>query len=317
MPYVDFTNYELLRLFRVNGLDILQGSDHHIPLRLAAQFIEALIDQSCAQSSDMLILNGDLFHTPYGEAAQEAIGHLLNRVAARYKNPIVYVPGNHCLRGTGKEAWKHFGALPKNVYAPLANPLKPIVLRTPAGKMVVGNIFYDFKFLDPSLFRLTKKDIRTYYADTHDGQHLFDGRTEDFPLMADNVARAITPDTKFLVTHCLPHPMLVKFIQTAKTEITERLEREHEIRFVYRSITKQAAQWNMTEEACLDFLTKKSFIMGSNVLNREGFEPAPEGLVIFQGHNHQSKNKEKIMVAGRKMIVCSHQNPYNSALSID
>jgi len=315
MPYVDFTNYELLHLFRVNGLRILQGSDHHIPLRLAGPYIRALISQSLKQPSDMLILNGDLFDAPNGESVQETVGDLLRVVAARYKRPIVYVPGNHCLRGAGEDPWGRFGPLPRHVFAPLANPLEPIILPTSAGKMVIGNIFYDFKFLDPSISGLTEKDIRDFYPSTADGRYLLDGHTEDFELMADNVARSITPDTKFLVTHCLPHPTLVKFMQTAKTEVTERIEREHGIQFIYGSLAKRAAQWGITEEEYLDFLTRKNFVMGSNVLDREGFDPAPEGLVIFHGHNHQSAYKKTISVADRKMMVCSYQKPFNGSLS--
>src|SRR5262249_13814329 len=94
---------------------------------MADKFIAALVAQ-IDPKADVIILPGDLFDASNGESTQRQVGDALRAVAAKTDKPIIYVPGNHCLRGAGENAWSNFGALPSNVYAPLQDPTHPVIL---------------------------------------------------------------------------------------------------------------------------------------------------------------------------------------------
>jgi len=310
-----YKSYEPLHFFHVAGLNLLQGSDQHFPVEEIDQFITLLVDQIRGHNPEAVILNGDLFDASRGESVQQAVGDLLRAVASGYEGRIIYVPGNHCLRGAGDDAWARFGRLPANVHAPLNNPVEPIILQTAKGKIVCGNLFYDFNFSDPALFDLTRNDILHFYKNSYaDGRYLLGGRIDLFPIMADNLARALEPDTKILITHCLPHPILNRFRIAARTEITNRLERDHGIRFLYGSdrsnqgFERNAAErWGVSVEDYRSVWNLKSFVMGSNVLERDGFNPAPHGLIVFSGHNHSAAYEEVSFIGDRKIVFCGHQ----------
>jgi predicted phosphodiesterase len=303
---------KVLHLFRIGGLRLLQGSDQHAPLA-QADLLEKLLIEQLRDDVDAVILNGDLFDATRGEATQGAIGSILRAVARKYEGPIIYVPGNHCLRGAGGGAWGCFGTLPPNVHAPLNEPTQPLRLASRHGDIVVGNIFYDFDFLDPAILGLSKRDVTDFYPMLPDGKYLLEGTTGFFPQMASNTAKAITPDTKVLVTHCAPHPALVVFKIAETTEETLRVARKHDITFICtpnedeeRVNKKGLREQGITSGIYREMWNMKNFFMGSNVLSHPAAQPA-DGLIVFSGHTHRSEDRFTRQIAGRQITFCSFQ----------
>lgn len=307
------SNNQVLYTFSAGGLRFQQGSDHHYALVKAEEFTDLLVAQ-IDHTADVLILNGDFFDTFNGEAAQMQIGDMLRRVAATYQGPIVFVPGNHCLRGAGAAAWDKFGPLPANVHASLTNPTQPIILPTKAGNMLIGNTFYDFNLLDPAVLGLTTSDILEFYKTRPDGKHLLGGDTSTFEEMAINMAKALTPDIKFLVTHCAPHPSLVTFRIGERTDAVGRLENQLGVPFVCNpeEDAARSRKWNITPEAFRTNWNLKSFMMGSDVLGHCEANPA-DGLIVIFGHNHRAERNTRRLINGRVIEFCSFQPPMGKA----
>jgi hypothetical protein len=318
MAEIDLGSPELLHLSNIVGLRLLHGSDHHISLADADQFIAALIESTLVHSPDAVVMNGDLYNASKGEPTQEATGDLLRSIAHKFDGPIIYVPGNHCLRGAGEAAWGRFGSLPPNVRTTTENPLHPLTIPTASGDIVAGNLFYDFKFIDPVIFGLTEDEIHNFYRnELPDGFHLLGGHIDNFGEMADNLTKTITPNTKILITHCVPHPTLVQFRMAAPTTLSRQLETEHGINFFYGSEkeigeaeAKMAKRWNMSVQEYRDWWNMKGFAMGSNVLKRDNFPSPPDGLRVISGHNHRSEYGIERSIGGRRIIFYAHQGPF-------
>jgi hypothetical protein len=298
-------------MFHVAGLNIQQGSDHHAPLNqvdaLASQLILQIRDDA-----DAVVLNGDLFDTSDGQSAQLAVGDVLRSVATATDKLIIFVPGNHCLRGAGQNAWNNFGALPANVIAPLNNPTSPITIPYKNGSILVGNIFYDFNLFDPTILGLNRDRIHAFYKTLPDGHHLLGGATDSFKSMAINLATAITPNVKILITHCVPHPSLVSFKAAARTTEVIALEQKLNTTFICDSVADEeiGKMWNKTGEQHRLWWNHKIYYMGSNVLSRTEANPR-DGLVVFSGHNHRAENRVIRQVGDKSVIFCSFQFPFS------
>ena len=312
MSGIEITSRPLLHQFTANGLNILQGSDHHANLdqvdHMANNFI-AQIHQH--RDADIIVLNGDIFNTPHGESSQNENGEVLRAVAKKTDKIIVFVPGNHCLRGSGEGAWDNFGPLPSNVIAPLKEPTTPLLLHSSKGDVVVGNIFYDFQLLDPTLLGLSDTDINNFYKQLPDGQHLLGGNISLFKIMANNLAKAITPDVRVLITHCLPHPSLVKFKAAKRNDAIDYLQQKLSVPFICDpDADKEAAEkWHTTPEAHRMWWNCKSFAMGSNILSHPDAKLGDDLVVIF-GHNHRSEDKAVRLIGDKNITFCSFQYPY-------
>jgi hypothetical protein len=127
--------------------------------------------------------------------------------------------------------------------------------------------------------------------------------------MAKNAAAALQLDTDLLITHCVPHPSLVKFRVPEKTATIQKLESTLGIPFdcnPNEDAEKAARKGFATPTHFVDFWNYKSFTMGSDILS--GYDAQPkDGLCVISGHNHRSEDGRIRTVNGKTVSFYSHQ----------
>jgi len=307
----------MLRYFRIGSLVVGHGSDHHavLPQKFDNEkdnpfpfFLERQISEQhrrYQQKADVIILNGDHYGAPNGEPAQKAVAFMLNYMAEKHPDvQFIYVPGNHCLRGAGDEAWRNFGALRENILAPLGDGMNPVAITIKGIKIVAGNIFYDGTFLDPEPFGFKREEVEESYENSPDRKYLFNGRRDNFRKMADNLAAALQPDVNILVTHMLPHSLLATLRLGPMTDYVAELGRKNHVNIRHDPVyeEEQAAKVGITARQFRRTWSGRTLSnMGSNVLTRPGFPQDHGGLHIVYGHSHVSI-KPKIRENGTPMF---------------
>ncbi|MCB0329273.1 MAG: metallophosphoesterase [Bdellovibrionales bacterium] len=295
------TQYSLVRTVNINGENFDIGSDWHFPIEL--ELAEAAAKRiSQAKGSDILFCGGDLNLTDKGQDSSHWVSSFLHEVSKSYA-VVVFVPGNHDLRGRDNP-FQSF-ELPPSVVMP--NQFTPQVINTESNRLLVGNVFYDLKFIDPAALDLTPEQLREFYKTVPDGKFLLNGDLSTFPEMTDIVARKLDESIDILVTHALPHPSLVTFRVTNKDDRHFALERELDIPFICDPEDDQvrAHKRGMTAEQFRTRWNLKSFFMGSDLLSHPDAQ-IKDGLHCVYGHNHRGDKKE-ITVRGRRVTLLTHQ----------
>jgi hypothetical protein len=309
MPELTENPVPPLRTIDVRGTSFDLGSDWHYDLETPTDQIVEHIRR--AQQSSTLLCLGDVFLTENGEDATGQINALLEGLSPHFEE-IFFSPGNHDLRGR-PDPW-HTLRYPGNVVHSPRN--LPIIGCTRTGlRILLANLFYDLKFIDPSIVGLTREDIIKYYKENPDGTTLLGGELGSFPDLTHLAAQALTPDIDVVATHVLPHPSLVKFLVPKRTEEHERLERKTGIPFICDPAEdeRKAAFWTkklgkkVTPEGWRTWWNQKSIVMGSNLLEHPLANPQ-EGIVAAYGHNHRS-NDRTTTINGKRVHFVAHQ-PY-------
>jgi hypothetical protein len=77
--------------------------------------------------------------------------------------------------------------------------ITPIVHNTAKNQVLLGNFFYDFKFLDPAIVGFSENELYEFYASTSDGRYLLAGDVSLFHEMADSYARMLTPEVTLML----------------------------------------------------------------------------------------------------------------------
>jgi hypothetical protein len=299
------TALALSRTLEVNGESFDFASDYHLPINQAVvdKVIETLVQR---KQSDIFVCVGDVFDADKGEDRSEAISDFLTKLSKAY-SLVLYTPGNHCLRSRDNP-WESF-QVPDNVLFPKGD--MPLIVNTEKNKIVLANLFYDLRFIEPSSIGFAEADILKFYREkTTDGKHLLGGDITLFKSMADNVAKCITPDVTMLVSHTVPHPVAVTFRVPVKTEELRRIEAETGARVdcMPEDDAREAAAKNKTAEGFREYWNKKSFVMGSNVISHQAARPR-DGLICLYGHNHRSRDFDVVTASGLAVGLRSHQ-PY-------
>ena len=291
---------KLLKEIRINGLRAQLGSDHHVPLSAARHYACELIAE---QSADVLFLLGDLFQVGDADPSPQ-INFLIGLLAGHYDD-IVYVPGNHCLRGRA-DPWSSF-RFPKNVHYP-QRALDTPVVQLGGQRCLIGNLFYDQRFLDPRLLGFTPAQVAGFYRTrVNDGRYFLNGDTALFPQMTARLAAALDRSVDIVATHGLPHPSLITFRVNELTDKLKRLADEIGAPFVADPDDDAAcaARYRMSAERFRAEWNFKSFIMGSNALTHPAAD-FKDGLVALYGHNHRGGTSVRT-VRGKTVHFHSHQ----------
>ena len=296
------TNLTLCKNIEVAGESFDIASDWHLPSdeRLIDTFVRSI---EHLRSADIFICAGDVFDARNGEDRSLPVSLLMNRLAEKY-DAVLYVPGNHCLRSRANP-WESFSFV-DNVYMPLAED--PILFQTEKNIILLGNIFYDFKFLDPSIFRFSDKDLRAFYPLTSDGQYLLAGDVRQFIAMSDAFAECLTPDVTVMVSHVLPHVASTYVKIDVDDGLLRRRARELGLMICDddRRLAEAADYWQCTEEQARIYWNKKCFLMGSNILDHPQANPR-DGLTALHGHNHRQADREIRARNGARIKLLSHQ----------
>lgn len=292
----------LVKTININGENFDVGSDWHLPLgEINTSSMLRAIKKS--KGSDVFFCVGDLFTTSSGEDSSNNLSEFLSMAAEEYPL-VVFIPGNHDLRG--REDPFDSIAIPEGVYMP--KELDPLVLRTEANKILLGNIFYDLKFIDPAIVDTNEEKLKGFYPTLPDGQHLLNGDLSKFPKMSASVAKALDPTIDILVTHVLPHPSLVTFRVEELTPEIERMASEGTLKFICdpEGDRESAKRWDTTPAEFRNWWNEKSFFMGSNVLEHPEAQPK-DGLTCVYGHNHRTNDDKIRLRNGNTVRLLSYQ----------
>jgi|SRR6185436_3054064 len=294
----------------ISGFSFDVGSDWHLPpdrLEVLNSFPDHIKSQ---QGSDILFCVGDVIETSDGLNSSAHISKLLDGLSDLYK-VIIFTPGNHDLRGRNNP-WSDFANLPKNVYTTSTNSYGYRVLDLydlhkdlPNLRILVADLFYDMKFLNPSILDISDGELIAQYRESNDGKHFLNGDIANFSHMAHHVRVRLDSSIDMLVTHSLPHPSLVTFRVAQITEEIEEKQKILGIPFICDPDhdTQEASRWNSTPERYRQWWNIKSFFMGSDVLSTTNFK---DGLICVYGHNHRS-NQSPAIINNKKVHFVSHQ----------
>lgn len=283
-----------------------------------------------ARQTDLLVLAGDNINglrrqmsggkiEVQGVDNHEATSHLLEKVSAYYKD-VYFLAGNHDLRRfpLSENPWADIDN-PENVVMPVLD--QPVVVLRNDIRILLGNIFYDFAYIEPSLIGLNREDLWEYYLSDRviDGKCLINGGNsiELFRRMTRKMIGNINNEVDVVATHCLPHPSLATMILSS-TELTpemERLREEEQVPFIYDNalIDAKTAEYSkklkkqITPAQFTDWWNKKTIIMGSNILAGD-FKP---GLISIYGHNHRG-GRSHATIRGKEVTFVSHQAYYDT-----
>lgn len=292
----------LSRSIQIQGETFDLSSDWHLPMdtRVTDQFLRSLI---ATKNGDIFICAGDVFDAHESQDTSSWVSQLLTELAGHY-SLVLYVPGNHCLRSKS-EPWSGFN-VPANVVFP--NGKQPCVVRTEKNNILLGNILYDFKLIDPSVVGTTRGEISKFYAATHDGCSLMGGDTSIFTAMADNLARALTPDISVMVTHTLPHPAPITFRVDHLMAHHEKLAQQCGASFLNdpEGDARAAHKWGISPQMARAWWNHRCFMLGSNVINRVDADPR-DGLIAIYGHNHQGASQNVRALNGSRVELVTHQ----------
>ncbi len=300
----------LVRQFNLDGKQVDIGSDYHLEGEGVIGRAVARIKRE--QRSEVLFCIGDLCNAEHGEDTSPRINEFLTGVASLYDR-VIFTPGNHDLRGR-ENPWGSF-KVPGNVIYP--NGEEPKVVDLGGRKVLVADLFYDMKFIDPSKLGFSADDVAKQYAESNDGRHLLHGDTSTFQGMTERAAKLLQPDVDILATHTLPHPSLVTFRVPEMTEEIKRLAAESGLPFICNpeEDAEQAKRYSkpgkppVTAQGYRDWWNNKSIFMGSNVLEHPKSNPK-DGLWAVHGHHHRIDLKSRA-VQGRTINIATHQpNPW-------
>jgi predicted phosphodiesterase len=280
------------------------ASDWHLPMDESV--LHRVVDEIIRRKqADVFLCVGDVFDAQQGEETSKWVGKLLNALSRAF-NYVAFVPGNHCLRS--KEApWDSFN-LNDNVFMPKGD--NPILLTTQFNTILIGNCLYDFQLLEPSHLGLTKQGIVDFYQTTKDGMYIKGVSHHSMETMANTLATMLTPDVSLLLTHTVPHPAPVTFRVAELTEEIEELGRRLGVTFVAEPEKDEleGIKWDCSADGYRTWWNYKSFMMGSNILNRAESNPA-DGLTCIFGHTHRSCDHSVTGANGATIRLLSHQ-PY-------
>lgn len=210
--------------YRVKNLDFHLTSDLHWDLndisgKYGKRGDEAIEDLALRIISEQrygtLFLLGDLFLGVDADDNPIDVSDAVNKLLAKispYFEKIYFVPGNHDMRRLPqkKDPWSDF-ILPKNVIMPKG--IEPVLETVHDVRILVGNLFYNGKFIDPAFVGLTQEEMFEFYASLPDGKALLKG-VESIPLfdeMAERMATAMAYEVDIIVSHVPLHPSLVNF----------------------------------------------------------------------------------------------------------
>ena len=299
------TNIPLSQSISINGERIDFGSDWHLPRDpvVIKRATDTIINR---KTSELFICLGDVIDASDGSNTTQLTEIFLRSLAHSFKN-VLYVPGNHCLRSR-INPWESFD-LPSNVVMPYGE--NPLVFSTLQNTFLLGSAFYDLEFIDPTTVGLSTSQLKEFYYSLPDGKFLLGGgdHFDSFKRMALNISNALTPDVTVLLTHTLPHPSEVSF----KIEKSDP-GHDHPATKIGAQIIctpeedeREALQYNQTPDQARAWWNKKSFFMGSNILNRKP-DNCRDGLVVMYGHNHRPAETPIINLEnGRRVRLVSHQ----------
>lgn len=257
------------------------------------------------KASDVLFLLGDLFDAVNGQDRSKEVNEVLAACARMY-DVVIYTPGNHCLRGR-ENPWESFD-IPSNVILPTT--IEPLKETINGQNLLVGNLFYDFKFVDPAILGFADEEIRAWYRQkTNDGMYLFKGDTTDFEHYTEAVARQLNSGIDVLVTHVLPSPSLVTFRFPELTQNLRDLASANALVFTANpevDVLEASSIRGSTPESFRTYWNYKSFVMGSDVIGNSLADPK-DGLVALYGHNHREEREHTKVIGGKRVHFYSHQ----------
>lgn len=299
------TNIPLSSSLSINGERFDFGSDWHLPRDplVIRRATNTIINN---KTSDLFICLGDVIDASDGSDTTEWTELFLYSLAHSFEN-VLYLPGNHCLRSRSNP-WGSFD-LPPNVVMPYGE--NPVTFSTTQNNYLLGNVFYDLEFIDSSMIDLTTNQLKEFYSSLPDGKFLLGGgdHFDSFQRMSRNLSARLTPEITVLLTHTLPHPSEVSF------KIKDRsLDSEHpaaklgaQIMCTPEQDERDALQYNQSADEVRAWWNKKSFFMGSNVLNRAP-NNCRDGLIVLYGHNHRPPKNPIITLENDRCIrLVSHQ----------
>jgi len=163
-------------------------------------------------------------------------------------------------------------------------------------------------------FNFTEQDTIRLYNKGKDGEHLFGGCRDLFPLMADNLVAKMGPDVAMLITHCLPHSSIVQFRVAELTNETSEIERKYGVSFICNPeederdgrIWGTEAEGNNNGNGNRIWWNSRSMMMGSDVLSRAALH---DSLVVVFGHNHLAEDDFPRLINGKTVTTQSFQSP--------
>lgn len=188
--------------------------------------------------------------------------------------------------------------------------ITPIVHNTAKNQVLLGNFFYDFKFLDPAIVGFSENELYEFYASTSDGRYLLAGDVSLFDEMADSYARMLTPEVTLMVSHALPHraPTYIKIADDNDLARAQAVSHGVSLCDDSHRLREAARHWRCTEEEARLFWNKKSCVMGSMILDHPAANPR-DNLVAVYGHNHRGCEMEITAQNGSRVCLVTHQ-PY-------
>lgn len=277
------TKKELTATVNINGENFDIASDWHFPLDEEGLCIKALAALKARKKSEVFICSGDIFDSGNGEDTSAWCSRFINALAEIYP-AVLYVPGNHDLRGR-ENPWKSFD-LSANVLMPEAK--HPKVYKSGKNKILLGNLFYDLNFLAAGKVGLETQLLEDFYSATTDGKHLFSGNRSEFVKYTNILAEALSDEVSILVTHVLPHPCLVEFKTGEISDHVKAIQEELGITFtVYNDQDRINAEGKgMSLNEFINYWNCKSAFMGSNILEHPSASPR-NNLACIYGHNHR------------------------------
>ena len=107
--------------------------------------------------------------------------------------------------------------------------------------------------------------------------------------MTKSISQALQKDIDVLVTHALPHPSLATFRVGEQKEEYRELERLSGVPFICNPGFDQEEaikEGKKSPEEFREGWNKKSFLMGSNILEHETAD-FKDGIIVLYGHNHR------------------------------
>jgi hypothetical protein len=299
------TKIPLSSSISIHGERVDFGSDWHLPRDpvVIKRATDTIINR---KTSDLFICLGDVIDASDGSDTTRWTEIFLRSLAHSFGN-VLYIPGNHCLRSRANP-WESFD-LPSNVVMPYGE--NSVFFSTPHNTFLLGNAFYDLEFIDPTTVDITTNQLKEFYFSLPDGRFLLGGgdHFDSFKRMAINISSSLSPDVTVLLTHTLPHPSEVSF------KVKEYLPGyKHPAEKIGAQIIctpeedeREALQYNQLPDEARAWWNKKSFFMGSNILNRKP-ENCRDGLIVMYGHNHRPPSTPIITLEnGSNVKLVSHQ----------
>ena len=293
-------------------------SDSHFPIDIKTKKIINFIEEQNKNNSEILFLLWDILdweNTEKFKNLWEKSLDILKELSKTYKK-IVYVLWNHEFRDPNlqDEGWyKNFREiLPENIIFP-KNITEPTKVEVEITKwkilnILVWNLFYDMKFLNPSILWMKKEEILNIYKKFPDWNYLFNWDIEIFKKMKKSIIEQLDTNIDILATHSLPHPSLVQFLYNWKDieEFKNKVWKNIKVKSPSDRHYKDAKKLWISIEEYIKWYNAKSFFMWSNVLDNP--EKIKNWLLSIFWHSHRNTN-QKIEVKWKEVNFYSNQYP--------